>query len=91
MTTMAAGPAVAHPMISYKDVKRTCSLSPPDAHKLAATTIVAAGFGGDMDEELANALLDDMDFFNNKVKCRKIELMLPKLEKMVEGEERSFS
>ena len=29
MTTMAAGPAVAHPMTSYKykDVKRTCSLS----------------------------------------------------------------
>ena len=57
-----------------------------DARKLAATTIVAAGFGGDMPEELANVLLDDMDFFNNKVKCRKIEEMLPKLMKMVEGE-----
>ena len=38
-----------------------------------------------MDEELANALLDDMDFFNNKVKCRKIEEMMPRLMKMVEG------
>ena len=62
-----------------------------DACKLAATTIVAAGFGGDMDEELANALLDDMDFHYNKVKCRKIEQMLPKLMKMVEGEMGSFS
>ena len=57
-----------------------------DARKLAAISVVAAGFGGDMDEELANELLDDMDFHFNKVKCRKIELMLPKLMKMVEGE-----
>ena len=58
-----------------------------DACKLAATTIVAAGFGGDMDEELVNALLDDMDFdMYGKVKCPKIEQMLPKLMKMVEGE-----
>ena len=57
-----------------------------DARKLAAISVVAAGFGGDMDEELANELLDDMDFHYNKVKCRKIEGMLPKLMKMVEGE-----
>ena len=44
-----------------------------------------------MDEELANALLDDMDFFNNKVKCRKIEGLMPKLMKMVEEEMKSFS
>ena len=63
-----------------------------DARKLAATTIVAAGFGGDMPEELANALLDDMDFDRyGKVKCRKIEQMLPKLMKMVEEEMESFS
>ena len=62
-----------------------------DARKLAAISVVAAGFGGDMDEELANELLDDMDFHYNKVKCRKIEGMLPKLMKMVEGEMRSFS
>ena len=29
-------------------------------------------------------MLDDMDFHYNKVKCRKIEGMLPKLMKMVE-------
>ncbi len=57
-----------------------------DARKLAAIAVVAAGYGGDMDEELANALLDDMDFHYNKVKCRKKEGMLPKLMKMVEGE-----
>ena len=59
-----------------------------DARKLAAISVVAAGFGGDMDEELCNELLDDMDFHYNKVKCRKIEGMLPKLMKMVEGEMR---
>ena len=57
-----------------------------DSRKLAAISVVAAGFGGDMDDELANELLDDMDFHFNKVKCRKIEGMLPKLMKMVEGE-----
>lgn len=57
-----------------------------DSRRLAAISVVAAGFGGDMDEELANALLDDMDFHYNKVKCRKIEQMLPKLMKMVESE-----
>ena len=56
------------------------------ASKLAAIAVVAAGYGGDMDEELCNELLDDMDFHYNKVKCRKIEQMLPKLMKMVEGE-----
>ena len=33
-----------------------------DAGRLVPIAIVAAGYGGDMDEELANALLDDMDF-----------------------------
>jgi len=57
-----------------------------DARKLAAIALVAAGYAGDMDEELANELLDDMDYHFNKVKCRKIEQMLPKLMKMVESE-----
>lgn len=55
--------------------------------KLAAISVVAAGYGGDMNDELANALLDDMDFDRyGKVKCPKIEGMLPKLMKMVESE-----
>ena len=58
-----------------------------DARKLAAIAVVAAGYGGDMDEELANELLDDMDFDRyGKVKCRAIEQMMPQLMKMVEGE-----
>ena len=57
-----------------------------DARKLAAIAMVAAGYAGDMDEELANELLDDIDYFNNKVKCRKIEMMMPRLMKMVESE-----
>ena len=61
-----------------------------DARKLAAIALIAAGYGGDMDEELCNELLDDMDFHYNKVKCRKIEGMLPKLMKMVEGEVKSM-
>ena len=61
-----------------------------DARKLAAIAVVAAGYGGDMDEELCNELLDDMDFHYNKVKCRMIEVMLPKLMKMVEGEMKSM-
>ena len=61
-----------------------------DARKLAAIAVVAAGYGGDMDEDLCNELLDDMDFHYNKVKCRKIEGMLPKLMKMVEGEMKSM-
>lgn len=46
---------------------------------------VAAGYAGDMDEELANELLDDIDYHFNKVKCRKIEMMMPKLMGMVES------
>ena len=61
-----------------------------DARKLAAISVVAAGYGGDMDEKLCNELLEDMDFHYNKVKCRKIEGMLPKLMKMVEGEMKSM-
>ena len=57
-----------------------------DARKLAAIAVVAAGYAGDMDEDLCNELLDDMDFVNNKVKCRKIEMMMHKLMKIVESE-----
>ena len=62
-----------------------------DACRLAAIAVVAAGCGGDMDEELCNELLDDMDFDKyGKVKCRKIEQMLPILMRMVEGEMKSM-
>ena len=57
-----------------------------DARKLAAISLVAAGYAGDMPEDLCNELLDDIDYHFNKVKCRKIEMMMPNLMKMVESE-----
>jgi hypothetical protein len=40
------------------------------------------------EEEMIDAFLqdDDIDYYFNKVKCRKIEMMMPKLMKMVESE-----
>ena len=63
-----------------------------DTPKLAAISLVAAGYAGDMDEELANELLDDMDFDRyGKVKCRAIEQLMPQLMKMVDREMNSLS
>ena len=59
-----------------------------DSQRLAAIAVVAAGYGGDMPEDLCNELLDDIDYHYNKVKCRKLELMMPTLMKMVENEVR---
>ena len=57
-----------------------------DARKLAAIGLVAAGYAGDMNEGLCDELLDDIDYHFNKVKCRKIEMMMPQLKEMVERE-----
>lgn len=57
-----------------------------DARKLAGITMIAAGYAGDMSEDLCNDLLDDIDFHFNKVKCRKIEQILHQFNKMVEEE-----
>ena len=47
----------------------------------------SAPCGGCGERKGENELLDDMDFEKyGKVKCSKIEQMLPKLMKMVEGE-----
>ncbi|MFR1980624.1 MAG: hypothetical protein ACLS3J_06900 [Segatella copri] len=51
-----------------------------DARKLAAITIVAGGYGGDMPEDQAYDLLDDIDFYYNKVKCRKNRKALTGIE-----------
>ena len=61
-----------------------------DARKLAAISVVAAGYGGDMPEELCNELLDSLDFEYNKVRSRKIEQMMPQLMKIVESEMKSL-
>ena len=57
-----------------------------DARKLAAIAMVAAGYAGDMPEDLCDELLDSLDFEYNKVRSRKIEQMMPQLMRMVEGE-----
>ena len=62
-----------------------------DARRLSAIALVACGYGGDMPESLCNELLDDIDFYYNKVKCRKIERMLPALSKMVIEEQNDFA
>ena len=59
-----------------------------DAHRLAAIAIVAGGYGGDMPDDQAYDLLDDIDFYYNKVKCRKIEKLLPVLNKLVIEEQK---
>lgn len=59
--------------------------------KLTAIAIVATGYGGDMPNELANELLDDLDFFYNKVRSPLIERMLPHLNKMVEEESQTLN
>lgn len=56
------------------------------AKRLVATSIITAGFVGDMQENLANELLDDMDFHYNKLFFHKIELLVPELNKIVENE-----
>ena len=59
-----------------------------DARKLAAITIVTGGYGGDMAEDQAYDFLDDIDFYYNKVKCRKIEKLLSVLSKLVIEEQK---
>ena len=61
-----------------------------DARRLGAICVVAGGYGGDMRDDKANELLDDIDFYYNKVKCRKIEQMLPTLNKLVVREQQSW-
>lgn len=78
--------ALLYVLRAYAKTPKTKKLS----EKLGAMTIVAGGFGGDMDDDLADELLDDMDFAYNKVRCRKIEQMLPMLNHMVEEELREW-
>ena len=55
--------------------------------KLQVIGMVAAGYGGDMEDDTVNDILDDMDFDrNNKVCSHVIELMMPQLNKLVEQE-----
>lgn len=61
------------------------------ARRLAAVCVVAGDYGGDMPESQFEELLDDMDFYHNRVKCSKIEQLVPTLNKLVEEELRVMS
>lgn len=63
-------------------------LTPSQANRLGSILVVTAGYGGDMPDEEAWELLDDMDFEQNKIRCRKMEQMLPLLKKWVNEEMR---
>ena len=55
--------------------------------KLQVIGMVAAGYGGDMEDDTVDDILDDMDFDrNNKVCSHEIELMMPQLNQLVERE-----
>lgn len=55
--------------------------------KLQVIGKIAAGYGGDMEDDTVDAILDDMDFDrNNKVCSHVIELMLLQLNQLVERE-----
>ena len=55
--------------------------------KLQVIGMVAAGYGGDMEDDTVDDILDDMDFDrNNKVRSHVIELMMPQLNQLVERE-----
>lgn len=56
------------------------------ARRLAAVSVVAGDYGGDIPESQFEEFLDDMDFYHNRVKCGKIEQLVPALNKLVEEE-----
>ena len=60
----------------------------PCGHRLRCRYQNSGGYGGDMSEDQAYDLLDDIDFYYNKVKCRKIEKLMPVLSKLVIEEQK---
>ena len=58
--------------------------------RLMAIGVVAAGYGGDIPDDQAYELLDDIDFHYNKVCCPLIEQQLPYLQKLVLEEEKDL-
>ena len=71
-------PSILRGIASFRNDRST--------RRLAAVCVVAGGYGGDMPEDQFEELLDDMDFYHNRVKCGKIERLMPTLNKMVEDE-----
>ena len=56
------------------------------ARRLQAVSVVAVGYGGDMSDEEAITILDDLDFKNNVVYSSLIEESRSMLQMLVEGE-----
>ena len=55
--------------------------------ELQVIGMVAAGYGGDMEDDTVDDILDDMDFDrNSKVCSHVIELMMPQLNELVKRE-----
>ena len=55
--------------------------------KLQVIGMVAAGYGGDMEDDTVDDILDDLDFErNNKVCSHVIEQMMPQLNELVKRE-----
>ena len=72
------------------DGGQTCSVMPKPSTRTIQSWM-SAPCGGCGRRKGENELLDDMDFDRyGKVKCSKIEQMLPKLMKMVEGEMNNY-
>ncbi|MDD6895010.1 MAG: hypothetical protein PUD51_04010 [Prevotellaceae bacterium] len=67
-------PSILRGIASFRNDRST--------HRLAAVCVVAGGYGGDMPEDQFEELLDDMDFYHNRVKCGKIERLVPTLNKL---------
>ena len=69
---------------------QTCSVIPkPNTETIP--TLICAPYGECGRRKEESEIFDDMDLDRyDKVKCSKIEQMLPKLMKMVEGEMRSM-
>ena len=49
---------------------------------------VACGLAREMREDACNEILDDIDFYHNRPKCRRIEAMLPYLNRLVRQQEK---
>ena len=79
---------ILYEVFPYELAAATCNAAiASKVRKLQVTVMVAAGYGGDMDDDTVDDILDDMDFDrNNKVYCPLIERMMPQLNKMVERE-----
>ena len=75
-------------MLPYELAAAACNAAiASKVRKLQVIGMVAAGYGGDMEDDTVDDILDDMDFDrNNKVCSHVIERMMPQLNQLVEQE-----